>query len=181
MHVYVVCSLGTFAQCAVFFSCFLSFFSGKKHFVTVFVSGGIKIKKNWKKSNPSHIASRATITLQHPHEREKYGVQLACGYEHKQPLDENVRRPLLKNKLWLNFTSRTGHRSVRKTCARFDTREEALAASDAFRASWQYSVRGKVASADTVYSLLGSTPAEEIAVLPPGKFGKLYVFADIKF
>ena len=54
---------------------------------------------------------------------EKHGVQLACGYEHEQPLDEDVRRPLLKNKLGLNFTSKTRHRSVRKTSARIDTRE----------------------------------------------------------
>ena len=86
-----------------------------------------------------------------------------------------------KHKLWLNLTSSTGHRSVRKTSARFGTGEDTLAASDAFRASWQYSVRGKAASADTVHSLLGSTPAEEIAVLPSGKFGTVCVFADIKF
>ena len=51
----------------------------------------------------------------------------------------------------------------------------------AMRACWQHSARGKAASADTVHSLLGSTPAGEIAVLTPGKFGKLCVFADIKF
>ena len=47
-------------------------------------------KKKLDKINPSHIASRATSALQHPDEREKHGVQVACGYEYEQPMDEDV-------------------------------------------------------------------------------------------
>lgn len=90
------------------------------------------------------MAPRVISTLQHQYEREQHGVQLAYEYGHERPPAEDVQHPPLRGR-WVWEAQALGrlHSSDRKATdfTRLDTHEETPHASDAFRTSWEHSVK----------------------------------------
>ena len=163
----------------------LSFFSGKKRFITVFLCGGIKNKRKLGKNQPiPHRISCDKHTPAPTRARETWHPSRlrvrALAAPGRRRRTSAITLSVGLGSTCSGSTSPQGQGIDRLGRLLLGLTPVRRLSRLAMRAIWQYSVRGKAVSADTVHSLLGSTPAEEIAVLPPGKFGKLCVFADTK-
>ena len=185
MPVYVACWLDTLARFSVFFCSLWSFFSGKSPLETVIQNcckytsceydrlscRFLTLQAPWHVGLDKCGGTQITLlvyTGTHTSDSNNTGVQLAYEYgrEHA-PDDDTEAHHLPRAWVWEAQDLAQTHDNERKAISSKDINSSGHR-RDAFRAGWEHSARGKLASPARVNRVISSTIAEEIGVHPAG-------------